>query len=93
MTTVGRLQSWYSKQCNGEWEHSYGVRIGTLDNPGWSVEIDLAGTSLADRPLEKIQRDSGTDWILCELYADQFRGFGGPSNLGEILDIFLSWAE
>lgn len=61
----------------------------------WLVRRDRLSWNLFGRyrPLEKIQRDSGTDWILCELYADQFRGFGGPSNLGEILDIFLSWAE
>ena len=23
------------------WEHQYGVKKGTLDNPGWRVKIDL----------------------------------------------------
>ena len=31
------LQRWYVAQCDGEWEHAYGVEIGTLDNPGWSI--------------------------------------------------------
>jgi hypothetical protein len=40
------LQSWYVAQCNGDWEHSYGIAIDTLDNPGWSVTIDVARTAL-----------------------------------------------
>jgi hypothetical protein len=34
------LTQWYLAQCNEDWEHSYGVAIGTLDNPGWSLEVD-----------------------------------------------------
>ena len=40
------LQRWYVAQCDAEWEHSYGVEIGTLDYPGWSLRIDLKGTAL-----------------------------------------------
>ena len=40
------LQRWYVAQCDSEWEHSYGVSIDTLDNSGWTLRIDLAGTSL-----------------------------------------------
>lgn len=29
-----RLERWYAAQCNGDWEHTYGVKIGYLDNPG-----------------------------------------------------------
>lgn len=35
------LQDWYCSQCNGDWEHGYGVSIETLDNPGWSLKIEL----------------------------------------------------
>jgi hypothetical protein len=43
---LARLQAWYRAQCDGDWEHQHGVHIGTLDNPGWDVRIDLAGTYL-----------------------------------------------
>jgi hypothetical protein len=36
------LQEWYLEQCDREWEHEYGIKIGTLDNPGWTITIDLA---------------------------------------------------
>ena len=41
MNAVSDLQKWYRSQCNGEWEHAEGISIGTLDNPGWSIEVSL----------------------------------------------------
>jgi len=38
------LEDWYASVCDGDWEHTYGVKIGTLDNPGWTVDIDLRQT-------------------------------------------------
>ena len=38
------LSDWYESNCNDDWEHGYGVKIETLDNPGWLVQIDLFGT-------------------------------------------------
>ncbi|MFD5200063.1 Imm53 family immunity protein [Streptomyces sp. NPDC058375] len=35
MARSGRsLQGWYSAQCNEDWEHEWGGKIETLDNPG-----------------------------------------------------------
>ena len=33
--SLSALENWYAGQCNGVWEHGCGVRIDTLDNPGW----------------------------------------------------------
>ncbi|MEK6699780.1 MAG: immunity 53 family protein [Nitrospirota bacterium] len=94
MDLLSWLERWYLKNCNGDWEHSYGIKIETLDNPGWSVEIDLADTNLELRYFEvvKIQR-SESNWIVCQIEDDIFKGRGGPENLTEILDIFSKWAE
>jgi Immunity protein 53 len=43
------LQKWYQSQCNGDWEHSYGITIQTLDNPGWSLFVNLDGTMMEER--------------------------------------------
>lgn len=40
------LQDWYIQNCDGDWEHCYGIKIETLDNPGWCIDIDLIGTNL-----------------------------------------------
>jgi hypothetical protein len=39
MNELRQIQDWYKSQCNGEWEHSCGLSIETLDNPGWRVQI------------------------------------------------------
>lgn len=36
------LQNWYYQLCDGEWEHQNRIRIETIDNPGWSIEIDIS---------------------------------------------------
>jgi hypothetical protein len=53
------------QQCNGEWEHEYGLEVKTIDNPGWSLTIALNGTSLAGRPYERqtIHR-SEHEWVV-----------------------------
>ena len=91
---LAELQSWYDAQCDGDWEHEYGVRIETLDNPGWSVEIDVADTALDGRefsPVEDLAPER--EWMRCTVSEGQFRGAGGPPMLGRILRAFLDWAR
>ena len=96
MANIRDLQAWYSAHCDGEWEHGYGVEISTLDNPGWSVEINLKGTELASRPFTPTARGMGeaeADWATCWVEEETFQGRGGAQNLDEILDTFFSWAS
>jgi hypothetical protein len=93
MHTLQELQRWYESQCDGKWEHEHGIEIGTLDNPGWSVTIDLAGTSLAGQPFNEVKRlEHETDWFHCQVRDGAFEGRGGPFMLEEILRMFLVWA-
>ena len=86
------LQDWYISDCNGDWEHTYGIKIDTLDNPGWSVEIDLAGTSLEDELMDETSLERGEhDWFVCKVAAYKFKGFGGPQNLTDIIQVFKAW--
>ncbi len=88
------LQAWYHAQCNGDWEHSYGVSIGTLDNPGWSVEIDLVDTPLSSRHFNPVRKlDPDLDWFRCEVKDSKWIGHGGPNMLRSILRTFLDWAN
>lgn len=86
---LGWLQDWFAAQCNGEWEHSRGVDIGTLDNPGWYISINLVGTDLqqADRELVEMY-DSDDDWAVSRIREGNFEGFGDPKKLGYLLDQF-----
>src|SRR5262245_8145932 len=83
------LQGWYTSQCDGEWEHEHGITIATLDNPGWSVEIPLAETVLSDRLRVKGERHlSEHNWLVYEVKDVKFKGFCGPENLSDLLDVF-----
>ena len=53
---ISWLQNWYTTQCDGDWEHDYGITIGTLDNPGWYVVINLVET-----PLEAAAFEPGSE--------------------------------
>ncbi|MFD5122235.1 immunity 53 family protein [Streptomyces sp. NPDC058385] len=87
------LQQWYAAQCDGDWEHEWGVRIATLDNPGWTVDIDLEETSLAGRAYAPTNlRRSDSDWVMTKVSDDVFQVACGPLNLGEVLCLFRQWA-
>ncbi|MFI0740800.1 immunity 53 family protein [Streptomyces sp. NPDC021100] len=87
------LQSWYGSQCDGDWEHAWGVLIETLDNPGWAVKIDLEETDLADRtyPREEVIRGE-RDWVMAWTSEKTFHVACGPGNLAEALTRFRAWA-
>ena len=94
-TALRRLQEWYYAQCDEEWEHSYGVTISTVDNPGWSLSVELTDTALENKPFVTIQKDADDreEWIHCSVRDGKFIGSGGPLKLEAIIEIFLAWAE
>lgn len=93
-TILQDIQTWYEAQCDGDWEHSFGIIIQTLDNPGWSVKIDLDGTLLENRVFAQIEKnDTEESWLQCKIEKNIFKGSGDPARLEEILSIFLEWAK
>ena len=100
MSTLTRLQAWYSRQCNGTWEHSSGVRIDSCDNPGWWVKINLLDTSLQDCKFTEIAEGVnsqgfalGPRWLNCRVEKNTWQGAGDETTLERILELFLAWAE
>lgn len=95
MNELQQLQDWYASQCNQDWEHAYGIKIDTLDNPGWTLEVDLRETELAGRTFEPISRgdtEDDSDWIRCWVEQEKFKCAGGAKNLAELVRVFLTWA-
>lgn len=99
MDTLLRLQQWYAAQCDGDWEHQYGVRIDTLDNPGWQVKIDLTGTELAGKPFVELAEGVGegghpekSRWVHCSVRDGAWQGAGDETQLARLLGVFLDWA-
>jgi hypothetical protein len=88
------LQAWYISQCDGDWEHGYGISITTLDNPGWSVSINVAKIVSEDYQEELLTADlSNEDWIFCKVESCRFVGRADPTKLLAILDMFLRWKD
>ena len=49
------LQKWFYSNCNGDWEHNQNITITTIDNPGWSVTINLENTDMDSQYLSPIR--------------------------------------
>ena len=89
------LQGWFAEQCVEDWQHFYGVKIETLDNPGWKVEIDLRGTKIESKPFQEIVKNlkSDVDWMHCKVANKMFSAACSPNHLVTVLGIFKEWAE
>lgn len=100
MSAIEQLQEWYLSQCNGDWEHLYGISIESLDNPGWKLTVDLTETKLegVEFPdhaygVGDAAASKGGNWLTCKLEKRQFVGHGGPRKLEEMIKVFLAWAK
>lgn len=94
MTDLEWLCDWYRERCNGEWEHEFGIAIDTLDNPGWSLRIDLVATGLDGAPFPGEEIEDGDKWV--RLWKDSnsnvFHGSCSPTMLPSMLERFRRWA-
>jgi hypothetical protein len=88
------LQNWYKSKCNGDWEHKYGIKIETLDNPGWTVSVDLVETDvrLADSPWV-LENNSETDWLGYKVSDNVFMASGDPDKLERIIFLFKTLVD
>lgn len=87
---IEKLQSWYSSQCNDVWEHSFGIEISNIDNPGWKIKI--TGANSKSNLNINIER-SDTDWIVINADDTAFQAYGGSLNLQELLETAAKWLE
>lgn len=72
------------------------MTIDTLDNPGWSCIVELSETALENVDFQEYsygvgdQDDSsGDEWLVCKSEDNKFMGAGGPTQLEEIIFVFL----
>lgn len=94
MNNLKWLEKWYQHNCDGSWEHFYGIKIETLDNPGWHVKIELNETDYTDLQADEVSWDKGKDnWIKCFISNGIFNGFGDCMKLEMIIEIFKEWVE
>ena len=94
MDLLDWLTDWYAFNCNRDWEHTYGISIATLDNPGWSIEIDLIDTQLEGRQLSEISmKNSDIDWYNISSTGKRFTGYGDEKKLNLLILKFKAFAE
>lgn len=97
MELLKKLEHWFLLHCDGDWEHSYGITIDTLDNPGWRLAVDLTDTLLEDTDFPSMQLGDSMDkknlWITCYKENNTFIGIGSIDSLEKMLSIFLDWAD
>jgi hypothetical protein len=89
--SIAQICSWYAAQCNGDWEHKYGVRIDSLDNPGWQVAVDVAETDRAGTPFAPIEWQGSDRWLTAEREGDEVVMYCGPRELDAALEILATW--
>jgi hypothetical protein len=63
---VAELDRWHSEHCDGTWEHRYGVRIQTTDNPGWLLEFNSLPLNQKSVPMiaQNLLRDYGAEVVV-----------------------------
>jgi len=83
------LQDWYSSNCDGEWEHENIIKIQSLDNPGWLLEIEILDLS-SKVSLKKwnIFELSEENWIGYDVDNNKFTASGDPTKLEALIKIF-----
>src|SRR5262249_4459082 len=94
-SSLQRLIDWYLRHCNGDWEHSFGFTIDTLDNPGVRIKVDLQETELSYAPFLELKDkyDSPDHWLICRRTDTIFEAFGAPTRVEDMLRIFADWAD
>jgi len=88
---IERIQDWYKINCNGDWEHSYGYKIETLDNPGWAIKIDLAETALENLEFQREYQNpkNNNDWFHISTENKVLNIYCGPENMKSTFEIFF----
>ena len=91
----GEISEWYQRHCDGTWEHGHGVRLETLDNPGWLLTVDLKHTDLQGRTMTAVREGISPQghpvsprWIHCCVNDNQFRGACDPGQAARLFHVF-----
>ena len=93
MDNLEWLMNWFKTNCDDDWEHTYSITIKTLDNPGWSLLIDLTDTEQEGKILHNRILVDDNDWysIVCD--GVTFEAFGDTSKLNVLVKCFRTFVE
>lgn len=85
------MTKWYNAQCNGVWEHSYGIELTTTDNPGWRLEVDFKDTNLEGIHYDNLEfmKENEKTWYTFSVRNNVFVASSGPLSLLKIVEQFI----
>ena len=88
------LQNWYKNNCDGSWEHKHLIRINSIDNPGWNVEIDFFDLKYSIQNLEwRLVEVTENNWIGYKVTNGVFNAAGDPDKLNFLIYLFRLLVE
>lgn len=88
------LVRWFEIHCDGDWEHDLGIRIATLDNPGWALDVRIEDTELHGVVADWERTDvSDDEWIHWRSTGLAFEARCGLRGLPGALLAFQTFAE
>ena len=93
MSHLKALQEWYATMCDGDWEHSFGVRIETVDNPGWVLSIDIAGTPVSGQVCNVDREFPDQEWLQIRCDGKTFDVACGPRSLDRGIAAFIRFSD
>lgn len=92
--TLKFLTDWFVQRCDGEWEHDTGIRIATLDNPGWAIDIRIAETDLEGVTVDWVRADlTENRWLHWRSTGIMFEARCGAGDLEWALEAFREFAS
>ncbi len=93
MDVLKFIQAWYSENADLAFEKKQRIKVETLENPGWYIEIDLRNTYLDGVSFDMIEFDDDkNDWLQCFIRDNTFVGAGDANKLNHLLKAFHLFA-
>lgn len=86
MDNLEWLQWHYFDLCNGDWEHTYGIKINAAEE-GWVLSIDINDTTFEDFEYEGVNKENYRCWVEDRV----FKGCGQADTLDEMIGEFRRW--
>jgi Immunity protein 53 len=93
------ITGWYQSHCDDSWEHQYGIRLETLDNPGWHLTVDLIHTDLQGRTMADVcegvspeEHPTAARWIHCFVRNNKFEGACDPTQVARLFETFTQFS-
>lgn len=82
-------QTWFNSHCDSNWEHGSGVKIETINNPGWSVQIDMNGTNILLHKQDwELFELSDVSWVEYKVGNNIYFASGDPLQLELLIRVF-----